>query len=227
MITSQITSELNVIAEKLKASIVEISSSRHSSGSGTIWRSQGLIVTNAHVINSWQTHVTLADGKILKAKVTAIDPQRDLAALQVNATDLPAITVGNANNLRVGELVLAVGNPYGLTGALTMGMLHARDFDNIEEFKETRRYPKKTFIPYVQSQKWIIADIRLAPGNSGGLLANAKGEVIGINTAIAGGLALAIPSQEVECFLNLPHLITLERKYYKPIFGFCHWSRAI
>jgi serine protease Do len=202
MITPQIATQLNRVAEQLKASTVEISNSGDSSGSGTIWRSHGLIVTNAHVIQDWQTKVILADRRVLKAKVIAIDPQRDLAALKIDATNLSAIKVGDAKKLRVGELVLAVGNPHGIAGAVTMGMLHSLDLSETEKIKETRRYPKRLFIPYLQSQKWIVADIRLAPGNSGGLLADARGEVLGINTAIAGGLALAIPSQEIESFLD-------------------------
>jgi serine protease Do len=207
--SQNLASELNHLAERLQASTVQIGSDRGIHGSGTIWRSDGLIITNAHVIRGWQTAVKLADGRVLKAKVTAQDPQRDLAALRVEANDLPAVTVGDANKLRVGELVLAVGNPLGITGALTMGIVHSLDGEGIEEIDRTRQYKRKSFIPNLDSQRWIVADLQLAPGNSGGLLANARGEVIGINTAIAGGLALAIPIQEVERFINSPHRLTL------------------
>src|SRR6185295_6562166 len=91
---------------------------------------------------------------------------------------LPAVTAGNSSALRVGELVMAVGNPLGFVGALTTGVVHAL----------TRR--------------WVHADVRLAPGNSGGPLADARGRVIGINTMIAGGLALAVPSNSVMQFLR-------------------------
>jgi serine protease Do len=207
--SQNLASELNVLAERLQASTVEIGSDRGTHGSGTIWRSDGLIITNAHVIRGWQTAVKLADGRVLKAKVTAQDPQRDLAALRVEANDLPAVTVGNANKLRVGELVLAVGNPLGITGALSMGIVHSLDGEGIEGVDRARQYDRKSPIPNLGSQKWIVADLQLAPGNSGGPLANARGEAIGINTAIAGGLALAIPIQEVERFINSPYRLTL------------------
>jgi serine protease Do len=206
---SKIASELNHLAERLQASTVQIGSDRGTNGSGTIWRSDGLIITNAHVIRGWQTTVTLADGRVLKAKVTAQDLQRDLAMLHTEATDLPAVTVGNANKLRVGELVLAVGNPLGIRGALTMGIIHSLDGEGIEAIAPTKQYDRASPIPNLHSQKWIIADLKLAPGNSGGPLANAKGEAIGINTAIAGVLALAIPIQEVEQFINSPSRLTL------------------
>ncbi|NJM90418.1 MAG: trypsin-like serine protease [Hydrococcus sp. RU_2_2] len=207
--SKNLASELNYLAEQLQASTVEIGSDRVLNGSGTIWRSDGLIITNAHVIRGWQTSVKLSDGRVLKAKVTAQDPQRDLAVLRVDATDLPAVTVGDTNKLRVGELVLAVGNPLGITGALTMGIVHSLDGEGIEAIDPARQYDRKSSIPNLHSQKWIVADLQLAPGNSGGPLANVRGEVIGINTAIAGGLALAIPTQEVERFLNSPHRLTL------------------
>jgi serine protease Do len=205
----ELASELANIAERLQASTVQISGGRGNSGSGTIWRSDGLIITNAHVVRGWQTTVALADGRVLEAEVTAQDPQRDLAALRVEATDLPAITIGDASKLRVGELVLAVGNPLGATGALTMGIVHSLDGEATGKIKQTKIYAKKSFVPNLRSQGWVVADISLAPGNSGGPLANARGEVIGINTAIAGGLALAVPGHEVERFLASPHHITL------------------
>ncbi|MCU0537502.1 MAG: trypsin-like peptidase domain-containing protein [Hydrococcus sp. Prado102] len=207
--SQNLASELNNLAERLQATTVQIGSRRGTNGSGTIWRSDGLIITNAHVIRGWETTVTLADGRVLKAKVTAQDPQRDLAALRVEANDLAAVTVGDTNKLRVGELVLAVGNPLGITGALSMGIVHSLDGEGIEEIDRARQYDRKSPIPNLYSQTWIVADLQLAPGNSGGPLANAKGEVIGINTAIAGGLALAIPIQEVEHFINSPHRLTL------------------
>ncbi len=174
-----ITVELTTVAEKLRRSTVQVRSDRLSAGSGVIWNSDGLIITNAHVAPKERATVELNDGRIFEAVVTAQDPYRDLAALQVKATDLPTATSGDSDTLRVGELVLAVGNPLGIVGALTTGIIHA-----------------------TSSQKWLMADIRLLPGNSGGPLANAQGQVIGINTMIADGLALAVPSKAVEFFLK-------------------------
>lgn len=183
--STDIGSELAAVALKLNRCTVQVRSQRIGSGSGVIWHSDGLIVTNAHVAQDERLTVELSDGRVLAAVRTAIDLKRDLAVLRVEATDLPTVTVGDANALRVGELVLAVGNPQGVVGALTTGIIHRIGSTDIQS-----------------RQKWVIADVRLAPGNSGGPLANARGEVIGINTMIAGGLALAIPSHEVERFLT-------------------------
>lgn len=176
--------ELAAVAAALSRSTVQVQSRRLGGGSGVIWHSDGLIITNAHVVRGSRATVKLADGRVFDAVCTNRDRQRDLAALKINATDLPAATIGDSDALRVGELVLAVGNPLGVVGALTTGIIHAA--------------PKNT------PRQWVQADIRLAPGNSGGPLANAQGIVIGINTVvIAGGLALAIPSNTVERFLRL------------------------
>jgi len=175
--------ELADVAAVLSRSTVQVRSRRFSGGSGVIWHSN-LIITNAHVVRGAQTTVELSDGRVFDAVCTSRDPQRDLAALTVDATDLPAATIGDSDALRVGELVLAVGNPLGLIGALSTGIIHA------VASKDT-------------SRRWVQADIRLAPGNSGGPLADVQGRVIGINTVIAGGLALAVPSNAVERFLRL------------------------
>jgi len=120
----------------------------------------------------------LWDGRSFEGAVIARDPRRDLASVRIEAGGLPAVSAGDSAKLRVGELVMAVGNPLGFVGALTTGVVHAL----------TRR--------------WVHADVRLAPGNSGGPLADVHGRVIGINTMIAGGLALAVPSNSVSKFLR-------------------------
>jgi serine protease Do len=106
-----------------------------------------------------------------------------LATLRVNATALPAAPIGDSASLAVGELVIAIGNPLGFRGALSTGIVHALG-------------P----LPGLGARSWVQADVRLAPGNSGGPLANARGEVIGINTMIAGSIALAIPSNKAARF---------------------------
>ncbi|MBC8122776.1 MAG: trypsin-like peptidase domain-containing protein [Gemmatimonadaceae bacterium] len=168
-----------LVAERLRRSTVQVRTGSSGRGSGVIWRPDGLIVTNAHVAGRARATVELSDGRAFEAVVVARDPERDLAALTVPACDLPAAVRGDAEKLRVGELVLAVGYPLGLDGALTVGIVHALD-----------------------SRKWVQADVRLAPGNSGGPLADAAGRVIGINTMIANGLGLAVPSNVVEQFLG-------------------------
>lgn len=178
-----LNNELAATAAALSSSTVQVQSRRFASGSGTIWDSNGLIITNAHVLKGSRALVKLSDERVFDATCTSHDRHLDLAALKIDATDLPVATIGN-DTLRVGELVLAVGNPLGAIGALTTGIIHA-------------------ISPKDSPRQWVQADIRLAPGNSGGPLADAQGRVIGINTVIAGGIALAIPSNTVERFLHL------------------------
>lgn len=176
--------EAAAVAERLRRSTVAVRGRGPGGGSGVIWRPDGLIVTNAHVAHGADASVEVWDGRTFAAKVIARDPRRDLAALTVEAHDLPAAPVASSDALRVGQLVLAVGNPLGLVGALTAGIVHA-----IGPAENSR------------GQTWVQADVRLAPGNSGGPLSDARGQVIGINSMIAGGLALAVPSNAVERFL--------------------------
>jgi serine protease Do len=170
------------VAERLRRSTVQVQTRGRGQGvgSGIIWSGDGLIMTNAHVARGAQAKVALWDGSTHEASVVNRDARRDLASLKIQASGLPAATPGNSSALRVGELVIAVGNPFGFIGALTTGVVHS--------------LPGR--------QLWVTADVRLAPGNSGGPLADAQGRVIGINTMIAGGLALAVPSNAVGQFLK-------------------------
>lgn len=173
------------IAEQLRRSTVLIRTGGRGSGSGVIWGSDGLIVTNAHVARSERLRVELWDGRDFATAVTSRDPRRDLAALRIEARGLPAATPADSSRLRPGELAIAIGNPMGFVGALTTGVIHSAG-------------P----IRGAGSQEWIQASVRLAPGNSGGPLADARGRVIGINTMVAGRVALAIPSNTVSAFLS-------------------------
>jgi serine protease Do len=171
------------VAERLRRSTVQVQTPgrwQGGSGSGVIWSGDGLIITNAHVARSGEARISLWDGSTHEATLLNRDARRDLASLKISASGLPAATPGNSSALRVGELVIAVGNPFGFIGALTTGVVHS--------------LPSR--------QRWVAADVRLAPGNSGGPLADAQGRVIGINTMIAGGLALAVPSNAVGEFLR-------------------------
>jgi serine protease Do len=172
------------IAEQLRRSTVLIHAGGRGSGSGVIWTSEGVIVTNAHVVHGSNVGVQLWDGREFDAKATARDPRRDLAALRIPAASLPAASPADSSQLRPGELAIAIGNPMGFVGALTTGVIHAIG-------------PLRALGP----QAWVQASVRLAPGNSGGPLADARGHVIGINTMVAGRLALAIPSNAVRDFL--------------------------
>jgi len=183
-----LSEELAAVAARLRRSTVLVRGRGRGAGSGVIWSSRGPIVTNAHVAQGPRSSVGLSDGRSLEAVVTARDPYRDLAALAVDAQDLPAADAADSDGLRVGDLVLAVGNPLGMIGALATGIIHTTGAAG------ARNGPG--------GQRWIQADVRLAPGNSGGPLADARGRVIGINTMVAGGLALAVPSNAVTEFLS-------------------------
>ena len=172
------------LAARLRASTVEVRSEERGGGSGVIWRTDGLIITNHHVAQTDHPTVVLADGRSFPSRVTARDPERDLAALQIEATDLPAAEIGDSAALRVGHLVLAMGHPLGIKGALTMGIVHAVSGGGSGP------------------ARWVQADVSLAPGNSGGPLVDVEGRVVGINSMIAGGLALAVPSNAVTRFLG-------------------------
>jgi len=172
------------IAEKLRRSTVLVLPGPRGNGSGVIWSSDGVIVTNAHVALGSHLRVQLWDGRELEAAVVSRDRRRDLAELRVSAANLPAATAADSSQIRPGELAIAIGNPLGFVGALTTGVIHA--------IGPLRR---------LGSEQWVQADVRLAPGNSGGPLADARGRVIGINTMVAGSLALAVPSNAVTSFL--------------------------
>ena len=173
------------ITEKLRRSTVLIHVSNRSAGSGVIWSSGGTILTNAHVARGRQVSARLWDGREFDATVASRDPRRDLASLHIQATNLPSVSVADSAQVRPGELAIAIGNPMGFVGALTTGVIHAIG-------------PVCGLGP----QSWVQADVRLAPGNSGGPLADAHGRLIGINTMVAGRLALAIPSNVVRDFLS-------------------------
>lgn len=177
--------ELATMAERLRSSIVLVRSGGTGGGSGVIWEPNGLVVTNHHVLAGDDAEVVLADGRSLPARVIARDPLADLAALRVPVVGLPAVSTRNAGELRVGELVLAVGNPLGLRGAVTAGIVSA--------------VGRRLSLGGRQWRDVVQADIALQPGNSGGALVDASGRLVGINTAILSrsggnqGVGFAVP----------------------------------
>ncbi|HSF30969.1 MAG TPA: trypsin-like peptidase domain-containing protein [Candidatus Tectomicrobia bacterium] len=177
--------ELEGIGARLRRWTVQVQGRQPGGGSGIIWRSTGVVITNAHVARGPSATVTLSDGRIFEAAVAARDAELDVAMLMLQASDLPSASIGDSGALRVGELVIAVGNPLGIVGALTAGIIHALS-------------PADG----AYGQRWLQADIRLAPGNSGGPLADAQGRIIGLNSMVVGGLAFALPSNAVERFLH-------------------------
>jgi len=174
--TEPLGRELAELASVLRRSTVEVQTRGAGAGSGIIWQANGLIVTNAHVARADRATIVLSDGRAFDGVVTARDPRRDLAtiAIDVGSAVLSAATIGHPTDLRTGDVVVALGHPLGITGALALGVVHV---------VEVRR----------GGPRWIRADIRLAPGNSGGPLADAHGRVVGVNTLIAGGLGVAVP----------------------------------
>ena len=176
---------LGEIAERVRRFTVLVQPRGRGSGSGVIWDGDGLIVTNAHVARDSRVNVTLWDGREFTADVVSRDARRDLASLRIPARGLPFAAAADSSQIRPGEVAIAVGNPLGFLGAMTMGVVHCVG-------------P----IRGIGARNWVQTDVRLARGNSGGPLADAHGRVIGINTMIAGRLALAIPSNEVLHFLK-------------------------
>lgn len=175
------------IAERLRRSTVQIvNGADRGRGSGIVWSADGLILTNAHVARTSQAEIELWDGRRFQARVASRDPRRDLATLRiVGAPTLEPAAPGDSTALRPGELVIAIGNPLGFAGALSTGVVHSVGR-----------------LPGMGSQSWIRADVQLAPGNSGGPLANAEGRVIGINTAIVNGLGVAVLAHTALEFLR-------------------------
>ena len=156
-----------------------------SLGSGVIISDEGYILTNHHVIaGADEIQVVLSNGRNLKVEVAGTDPDTDLAVLKTDADDLPVITVGNAEHLQVGDVVLAIGNPFGVGQTVTMGIISATGRSQLGI---------NTFENFIQT------DAAINPGNSGGALINAYGDLIGINTAIfsksggSQGIGFAIP----------------------------------
>ncbi|RMH33591.1 MAG: DegQ family serine endoprotease [Nitrospirae bacterium] len=159
-------------------------------GSGVIVTSDGYIVTNHHVVEQAERlTVLLNDKRQFTAELIGTDPQTDLAVIKIPATDLPTLSWGDSASLQVGELVLAVGNPFGLNQTVTMGIVSAVGRANVG---------------IVDYENFIQTDAAINPGNSGGALVNLHGELIGINTAIFSrtggymGIGFAIPSQMVQ-----------------------------
>ncbi|KMQ80998.1 HtrA protease/chaperone protein [Candidatus Burkholderia pumila] len=154
-------------------------------GSGFILSTDGYVMTNAHVVDDADTiYVTLTDKREFKARLVGVDERTDVAVVKISASNLPAITIGDSNKVRVGEWVLAIGSPFGLDNTVTAGIVSAKGRDTGD------------YLPFIQT------DVAVNPGNSGGPLINMAGEVIGINSQIYSrtggfmGISFAIPIDE-------------------------------
>ena len=171
--------------------------SMQSSGSGVITTPDGYIVTNNHVVNDAQSvEVVLEDGRTYPAQVIGTDPSTDLAMLKIEEKQLPVIEFGDSDELKIGEWVLAVGNPFNLTSTVTAGIVSAKA-RNINILKDR-----------LAIESFIQTDAAVNPGNSGGALVNANGKLVGINTAIASrtgsysGYSFAVPVEIVKKVIN-------------------------
>lgn len=158
---------------------------RVGSGSGVVFTSDGFLLTNAHVVAGTQSgRAVFADGKHTDVELVGADPLSDLAVLRGRKSTPPPAFLGNADTLRVGQLVIAVGNPLGLAGSVTAGVVSGLGRSIPVRAGEHRRVIEDV----------IQTDAALNPGNSGGALADTRGRIVGINTAVAGlGLGLAVP----------------------------------
>ena len=186
------------MVEEARGSVVEVATGRRGAGAGVIWPGDALVLTNDHVVSAgrpgWRRgrarnagpRVTLRDGRTFVAEVLKRDARLDLALLRLAdaPADLSPATVGDSGALRVGELVFAVGHPWGRPGVATAGVVSglARERGS-------------------GGVRHVVSDVSLAPGNSGGPLLNASGEVVGINTMVSGGFAFSIPSDAASAWV--------------------------
>jgi serine protease Do len=167
---------------------------RKGMGSGVIVSSDGHILTNSHVIrDADEIKVTLTDKRTFDAKVVGEDRESDVAVIKIKASDLPTVKLGDSSKLRVGEIVLAIGNPFALDSTVTSGIISATG---------------RTNVGIIDYEDFIQTDAAINPGNSGGPLVNIEGEVIGVNTAIATrsggyqGIGFAIPSNTAKHIMD-------------------------
>jgi serine protease Do len=185
---------VSAVATRLTPSVANLRVSRRGrsgrsldgGGSGVVVTPDGYMLTSAHVVASSSRNISasFADGRAVRAEVVGADPLSDLALLRAESSDLVAAELGDAERLRVGQLVVAIGNPYGFTSSVTAGVVsHAG-----------RLLPTRSRAAGRIVENVIQTDAALNPGNSGGALADGRGRVVGINTAVAGvGLGLAVP----------------------------------
>lgn len=203
-ILEQLNVDMSSVIEDVRRSLVRISYGP-GNGAGTIWHSDGLIVTNAHVVGGLDEQigrrrgdgykrvnnsltVTLPDGRTLPARVLAQDNERDVAALSVNARDLPTIQLGDSRKLKAGQWVFAVGHPWGVTGAASAGIVVGSGAE----------LPEIT-----NGRDWIVISLRVRPGNSGGPLVDASGRLVGVNTLMTGPqVGAAVPIHTIKSFLK-------------------------
>jgi serine protease Do len=175
-------------AERLRESVVRLGAKGSGGAAGIVWRGGG-IVTNAHVATARRLGVILPDGSAVEGETVWRDPERDVAVVVApGLTSVVPAEPADAERLRPGTMVFAIGHPWGVRDAVSVGVFH-----QIGPVPDGFGLPER-----LRRRSWVQAAVRLAPGNSGGPIADAAGRVIGVSTMIAGGLALAIPADEIE-----------------------------
>jgi S1-C subfamily serine protease len=192
------SNDLAAVGENGLRSLVQVRNGRRGVGAGTIWHADGLIITNAHVVDgivqgraSAQGALTvlLPDGRELPAYVLARDTDHDLAALRVDAHNLPTIALGDSRQLQAGQIVLCLGFPWGVTGGATSGVV----IDVGASLPEVRD----------PNHEWIAASLHLRPGHSGGPMVDVQGRLVGINTMMNGpDVGVAVPVHVAKAFLK-------------------------
>ena len=182
-------------AARLRASVVAIVDGGH--GAGFAWRDD-LFVTSAHVVSARKAVVLTPDGRAVEGTVVGRDVDRDIALLHAPGARVPAVTCGDPYALRPGALVFAVGHPLGVKDAVCVGVFQAVGAIPLG-FGMAERRPRRSRSPFIP---WVQADVRLAPGNSGGPIADVEGNVIGVAAMIVSGLALAVPAPDLERLLS-------------------------
>lgn len=185
-----LSEQFSELLAELQHSLVIVQAKRFGAGAGIIWDSSGLILTNNHVLGRKSSaRVTLSNDRQVDARLVARDAEIDLAILRLPDLDLAAARIGDSTELRVGDLVFALGHPWGRRNAATTGV--------ISDLSTARTRGERGLIPIIRT------DAQLAPGNSGGPLLNAAGEVIGINTmVINGNQGVAVPSAVAVDFVS-------------------------
>lgn len=183
-----LNAEMTAVIQQVQQSLVRLTNGHRGSGAGTIWHADGLILTNAHVVQRHAPQVTVGDGRTFASQLLAYDEKVDLAALSINASELPAIAPGRSTDLQAGDWVIAVGHPWGVVGAACAGSVI--DVGVPLEWNGA-------------SVEMIQVGMQLRPGHSGGPLVDGHGRLVGINTMISGPLVgLAVPVHVVKQFLK-------------------------
>jgi len=187
-LSAELDEQVAATLQRVLRSLVQVQNGRRGAGAGIIWKSDGVILTNSHVVGKGQLKVTLSDGSQHRGSLLERSSDLDLALVKVDASRLPTALIADSRSLRVGQIALAVGHPWGQVGFVTAGIISALGTAETRSRKE---------VPYIR------LDAALAPGNSGGPLVNAAGGVIGINTMIIGGdQGVAIPSHLAAAFVD-------------------------